>query len=138
MRISTFVLACAVALSLAAPGLAEGHPHSGTGVGLDHDPQGIIAKGTTDGDGHVVFRDVKPGKYTLVIGGGRPLDAPVGTTIHAEIKFEGTTNVETLLNGFSVESCACKTDQPIRIGFTVPEGAPVVVHLRLTWYSPDD
>ncbi len=62
-------------------------PISGTDVGLEHDPAGIVAKGTTDRNGKVTFRDLKPGKYVLVFGGkGSAISGlPAGSTIRAEI-----------------------------------------------------
>lgn len=44
-------------------------PIIGILIGIDHDPEGIIVKAATDRDGKVVFRDLAPGKYVLVIDG---------------------------------------------------------------------
>ena len=56
-------------MSLSATAAFGTEPISGTSVGLDHDPEGIIARGATDRDGKVVFRDLAPGTYVLVIDG---------------------------------------------------------------------
>lgn len=80
MRPLAVSAACAVVLGLMAatsPALATaGVPIQGTSVGLDHEPDGIIAHGTTDSDGNVSFRDLKPGHYVLVID-DKGLAAPI-------------------------------------------------------------
>jgi hypothetical protein len=64
----SFVVATAL-LFAASAARAEGEPIQGTPIGLEHDPQGIIANGVTDNDGRVTFRDLKPGNYILTIDG---------------------------------------------------------------------
>lgn len=63
--------ACVFAVSaLNTPANATaGTPIQGTPVGLDHDPEGIIAHGTTDSKGNVTFEKLPAGHYTLVIDG---------------------------------------------------------------------
>jgi hypothetical protein len=59
---------CALALTSTAA-FATVTPIIATPVILEHDPAGIVARGTTDADGNVTFRDLAPGKYVLTIDG---------------------------------------------------------------------
>lgn len=61
--------ACAIGLAATTAQAKQGEPIQGTEVGLDHDPEGIVVRGTTDTKGHVIFAHLKPGHYTLVIDG---------------------------------------------------------------------
>jgi hypothetical protein len=62
-------LACAV-LALASATAIAGGVIPSVPVGLEGDPGSIIiAKGTTDANGNVTFRDLKPGNYVIVIRG---------------------------------------------------------------------
>ncbi|HEY5347040.1 MAG TPA: carboxypeptidase-like regulatory domain-containing protein [Rhizomicrobium sp.] len=121
-------LACAVLL-LAATAAMAGDPIPGVDVDLGKNPGGNAITATTDADGRIVFKGLTPGDYVLVID-GKSLDAAIdksaphsgsgGSTIRVEIKFEGTANGSS--NNFAVETCACNTGQPIRLGFTIPAG----------------
>ncbi|HEY5336888.1 MAG TPA: hypothetical protein VIJ85_01690 [Rhizomicrobium sp.] len=64
-------LACvALALSTTAALAVQGEPISGTSVGLEGDPGSIvITRGVTDGEGHINFGKLLPGKYVAVIDG---------------------------------------------------------------------
>lgn len=64
--IAAFAACLIVALTNVLPVFA-GEPISGTSVGLDHDPEGIVARGTTDAKGTVVFAKLKGGSYTIVL-----------------------------------------------------------------------
>ncbi|MEI9993071.1 MAG: hypothetical protein WDM91_00640 [Rhizomicrobium sp.] len=61
-------LACA-ALALASTAAVAGIGIPSIPVGLDHDPEGIIAHGTTNTDGSVTFRNLAPGNYVVVVDG---------------------------------------------------------------------
>jgi hypothetical protein len=62
-------LACAVLASAGTVAIAGGVIPS-VPVGLEGDPGSIVvAKGTTDANGNVAFRDLKPGNYVIVIRG---------------------------------------------------------------------
>lgn len=132
-------LASAILVLFALPAFATVTPIQGTSVGLDHEPEGIIAKATTDRDGKVVFRNLAPDKYVLVIGGKEGLvaatdrDAPANA-IRAEVTFEGTTDPQSRPNGFVVEACACRAPRPMRIGFALPQTGTAT--LRLEYGDP--
>jgi hypothetical protein len=42
-------------------------PISGTPIGLEHDPEGIVAHDTTDAKGTVIFAKLKPGRYGALV-----------------------------------------------------------------------
>jgi hypothetical protein len=70
--------ACAAGLFMAAGiAYAKMTPISGTPVGLEHDPAGIVARGTTDAEGNVTFAKLKPGHYAVVLLDTSNLEAPV-------------------------------------------------------------
>ena len=57
-------------------------PIAGTEVGLEHDPSNeMVAKATTDPEGNVVFSNLKPGRYRVVLTGKSKLTAPARITI---------------------------------------------------------
>jgi len=56
-------------LTLSATAAFATEPIVGIPIGIDHEPEGIIARATTDRDGKVVFPDLAPGNYVLVIDG---------------------------------------------------------------------
>jgi hypothetical protein len=60
---------CAVLTLSTSTAFATVTPIIATPVILEHDPAGIVATGTTDGDGNVTFRGLAPGKYVLIIDG---------------------------------------------------------------------
>ena len=144
-------LACAVLAITAQSAMASNKPIPGIDVIVKKNPGGNAITATTDADGQIVLKGLEPGDYVIEIDGkslvkamdgAGPINANggIGSKVRAEIKFEGSTNVESLLGNFSVETCACRTSQPMRIGFTIPDGVPQEFHsnLRLTWYSPSD
>lgn len=64
--VGAFLAAVLIALPLFA--LATVTPISGTSVGMDHDPGGVIVSQTkTNKAGVAVFPNVKPGKYRLTV-----------------------------------------------------------------------
>jgi hypothetical protein len=75
---AVIIVVCVASLSMAATiAYAKMTPISGTSVGLEHDPAGIIARGTTDGQGNVTFDKLKPGHYAVVLLDTSKLTAPV-------------------------------------------------------------
>ncbi|MFY9311236.1 MAG: carboxypeptidase regulatory-like domain-containing protein [Bacteroidia bacterium] len=53
-----------------------GDPIPGVGVGLEHDPQGIVAHTETDADGNYEFTNVPAGEYTIYVNiAGLPMDS---------------------------------------------------------------
>jgi len=64
-------LACvALAMTSSAAFAKQGDPIPGIPVGLEGDPDPIaIAHGVTDGEGHISFGKLLPGKYVLIIDG---------------------------------------------------------------------
>jgi hypothetical protein len=62
-------LACAALAMAGGTADATVTPVSGTPVGLDHDPEGIITHGTTDAKGSVTFAKLVPGRYAVVLTG---------------------------------------------------------------------
>ena len=63
------VLACAALALSSTAAFATVTPSQGTPIGLEHDPEGIIAHAATGPGGRVTFRDLKPGNYVLVLSG---------------------------------------------------------------------
>jgi hypothetical protein len=57
-----------MALAATGPAQATVRPIGGTDVGLERDPgNSIVARGNTNADGKISFRDLAPGHYTLTI-----------------------------------------------------------------------
>jgi hypothetical protein len=76
--IAAIIAACVAGVFMAATiAYAMMTPISGTPVGLEHDPAGIVARGTTDGHGNVTFAKLKPGHYAVVLLDTSKLKAPV-------------------------------------------------------------
>lgn len=69
----------------AAARAGPGDPIPGTEVGLEGDPQGIVAPRTTDRQGNVVFADLTPGRYAVFIPDASRLRAPIGIRISTNI-----------------------------------------------------
>ncbi len=69
-------LACAALMLSATTAFATVTPSSGTPVGVDHDPGGIIATGTTDAKGNVSFGKIEPGRYSFLISDTSTLKTP--------------------------------------------------------------
>ena len=69
MKAILVVSAFLAAVLIASPVFAKaGDPISGTSVGLDHDPGGVVVSQTkTNSAGVAVFQNVKPGKYRLTV-----------------------------------------------------------------------
>jgi hypothetical protein len=74
------------AVLIAAPLFAKvGDPIQGVPVGLDHDPGSVVISQTkTNSEGVAAFKNVKPGKYQLVISinwgdGSKTSAAPMAT-----------------------------------------------------------
>jgi hypothetical protein len=59
--------ACFVGLLMTATLAHAGDPIPGKDVGLEHDPQGIVARGVTDEKGNVTFTKLKAGQYAVVL-----------------------------------------------------------------------
>jgi hypothetical protein len=107
-------------------------------VGLDHDPSGIVATATTDGDGRVTFRNLAPGKYVVVVH-GKELGTAYRTVVGAKGELGGTIlSVSVGGTSFSTATPLCRDaqDRDIRVGFTIRDRAgsagPVVVHLGIS------
>ena len=79
MKIFVATIAACVASVFTAATIAYATmtPISGTPVGLENDPAGIVARGTTDGQGTVTFDKLKPGHYAVVLLDTSKLEAPV-------------------------------------------------------------
>lgn len=79
--------AVAVALLVAASvAHAEpGVPITGTEVGLEHDPEGIVEARPTDRLGNVVFVGLAPGRYTVFVPDASRLSAPARIRISANV-----------------------------------------------------
>jgi hypothetical protein len=79
MKIIAAVIAACVASLFMAPTIAYATMTaiSGAPVGLEYDPAGIVARGTTDGHGNVTFGKLKPGHYFVVLLDTSKLQAPV-------------------------------------------------------------
>jgi len=75
---AAIIAACVASVFMAATiAYAKMTPISGTPVGLQHDTAGIVARGTTDGQGNVTFGKLKPGHYAVVLLDTSKLEAPV-------------------------------------------------------------
>ena len=79
-----------------------GDPIPGVPIGLDHDPGGVIVSQTkTNSAGVAVFRNVKPGKYRIIIDAifdrwGQASNCPCAADI--EIKVPGQAKVVRIVS----------------------------------------
>jgi hypothetical protein len=62
-------LACATSALSGGAAYATVTPIQGTPIVLEHDPQGIIAHGTTDAHGSATFAGLRPGRYAVFVTG---------------------------------------------------------------------
>ena len=98
MKAILVVSAFLEAVLIASPVFAKaGDPISGTSVGLDHDPGGVVVSQTkTNSAGVAVFQNVKPGKYRLTIG---TIDWGDGSTTRGPISEKSTAVIEINVPG---------------------------------------
>jgi hypothetical protein len=117
-------LACA-ALAISA-GVADATvtPIQGTDVGLEHDPQGIITQGTTDGKGSVTFAKLAPGRYAVVLT-GKGAAAAIDRLAKGGRKVSGLTVAIAIGGGAPTlhpvgRARTGGVPEGVRIGFTIP------------------
>lgn len=60
-------------------------PLAGTEVGLEHEPERLVAPRTTDRSGNVVFVGLAPGRYAVFLPDGSRLQTPVRIGVSAGI-----------------------------------------------------
>jgi hypothetical protein len=137
-------------MSIAAPMAHAGtKPSQGTSVGLDHDPQGFVTRATTNADGRVTFRDLKPGKYVVVVNGCKgpngwetftcdKADGIAGANLTGDLGGWEIVSVSEGGTTFSIAAPLCRdvADGDIRVGFTIPDqpgsDGSVVVRLGIS------
>jgi hypothetical protein len=90
-------------------------------IGLDHDPEGIRALGTTNASGSATFSRVAPGRYVIVID-GRDLIAALGRTAVSGGRRASCLTI-AIVGGAAAASppvCRDAANRGVRIGVTVP------------------
>jgi hypothetical protein len=78
-----------------------GTPISGTSVGLDHDPEGFVASGTTDRSGGVTFTNLKPGQYKVSLRPSSPTQQ-VRSTVFINDQPQPQARSEALTDGLLI------------------------------------
>ncbi|WP_340643792.1 carboxypeptidase-like regulatory domain-containing protein [Phenylobacterium sp.] len=87
-RHTTLGAACAALALLAAPqaGAAQGDPIPGRDIVLEGDPGAItVARAVTDAKGAVTFRNLKAGRYVVVMPNTSGLPGPARLRISADV-----------------------------------------------------
>jgi hypothetical protein len=117
-------LACAALALPATAGFAEGGPISGTSVGLEHDPEGIITHGTTDAKGSVTFAKLVSGRYAVVLT-GKDVAAVLDRIAKGGHKASGLTVAIAISGGAPTLHRVARArtgsvPEGIRIGFIIP------------------
>jgi hypothetical protein len=117
-------LVCAALALPATTALAEGGPIQGTSVGVDHDPGGLVARGTTDAKGSVTFAKLVPGRYAVVLT-GKDVAAALDRLAKGGHKASGLSVGIAIGGGAPTLHPVGRTrigsvPEAIRIGFTIP------------------
>ena len=124
--ITAALAACLLGLLVAASAYAERKPSSGTSVGLDHEPEGIVARGVTDDKGNVTFAGTKGSTWLVGILAFKTKD-PVIVTITAG----GKTQVSAPLSPGKGDGPVFAVDQNGRkLMVEVPDGGKIVVNVQ--------
>jgi hypothetical protein len=79
----------------------SGTPISGTSVGLDHEPEGFVASGTTDRSGGVTFSNLKPGQYKVSLRPSSPTQQ-VRSTVFINDQPQPQARSEALTDGLLI------------------------------------
>lgn len=80
-----FAIFAALLLSTSVAHAEPGDPIPGVRVGLEGDPEGLVAARPTDRLGNVVFADLTPGRYSVFVPDTSRLEAPVRIRISADV-----------------------------------------------------
>jgi len=128
-RFIALTAACAAFLTITtAVAHATVTPSQSTPVGLEHDPEGIVARGRTNGSGDVTFSKLKQGNYTVLLTDTSTLRAPATVLVKSKLRNEVSAPIAPGKRG--TQAFALDTSGRKLTVVVVKDGESIIVHVQ--------